>query len=215
MTLRMVSVADTPYHMLSRHMGSSEEADFTLYSDPSQTVFLQQAYLNISNFELDNNNLYNFARAQAQANVPFTAASGFGSNTVYADADTSASSYTLESPELRAGASSNYSTASGPSATSSTMGSPPSVQGHIASVPEWATSSLGPNPGIVRFDSFGHNGNEYNFPPSGIEEFALDFDPAKPDDFVGECKNISRVTCSGQPGATPSNPKSLTLSTVV
>jgi hypothetical protein len=203
--------------MLSRHMGGSEEADFTLYADPTQNVYLQhQPYHGLPNFDLDNNGLYHFARAQAQANVPFTATSGFSSNTVYAEADASVSSYALESPELRAGASSNYSTASGASAASSAIGSPPSVQGHVASVPEWATSSLGPNhPNIVRFDSFSHNGNEYNFPPSGMEEFALEFDPAKPDDFVGKCKNISRVACNGQPGATPSNPKSLSLSTVV
>jgi len=184
----MVSVADSSYHMLSRHMGGSEEADFTLYADPTQNVYLQhQPYHGLPNFDLDNNGLYHFARAQAQAqaNVPFTAASGFSSNTIYAEADASVSSYALESPELRAGASSNYSTASGASAASSAIGSPPSVQGHIASVPEWATSSLGPNhPNIVRFDSFSHNGNEYNFPPSGMEEFALEFDPAKPDDFV-------------------------------
>lgn len=181
-------------------MGSSEEADFTLYSDPSQAVFLQQPYLNVSNFELDNNNLYNFARPQAQANVPFTAAPGFSSNTVYGDTDASASSYTLESPEMRAAASSNYSTASGQSTTSSTMGSPPSVQGHMASVPEWATPNLGPNnPSIVRFDGFGHNGNEYNFPPSGMEEFALEFDPAKPDGFVDP--SILHPQYSGRPSS--------------
>ena len=209
------AVADHTYHMLSRHMGSTDEVDFPLYPDPAQNPFLQQSFLNMQNFDVDNN-LYGFGRTQAHA--PFTAASAFSSNTLYAEADPSASSYALESPELRAGASSNYSTASGPSATSSAMGSPPSIQGHGASVPEWAPSGLGPNPGIVRFDSFSHNGNEYNFPPAaGMEEFAvaLEFDPSKPDAFVGECETISSVTCSGSPGAASSDAKSLSLSTTV
>jgi hypothetical protein len=205
----MVSVADNTYHSLARHLGSGEEADFPLYPDPAHNLFLQQHFLNAQPFDIDNH-IYNFARAQAHA--PYAAASGFPSTTLYADADPSAASYALESPELRAGASSNYSTASGPSATSSAMGSP-SIQGHAASVPEWAPSGLGPQPGIVRYDSFGHHGNEYNFPPSGMEEFALEFDPAKPNDFVGECETISRVACDGLPGPVSSSPKSLSLST--
>lgn len=202
-------VADSTYHMLSRHMGSPEDTDFPLFPDQPQNPFLQQTYVNMQNFEVDH---YGFARATPHA--PYPSASGFPSNAMYAEVDPSASSYALESPELRAGASSNYSTASGASATSSAMGSPPSIQGHGASVPEWAPSALGPNPGIVRFDSFSHNGNEYNFPPaSGMEEFALEFDPSKPDDFVGECENISSVACSGRPGAASPNPMSLSLST--
>lgn len=210
----MVSVADNAHHILSRHMGSPEDADALLYQDPSQNLFLQQPFLNMQNFDFDNN-LYQFARSQVHA--PFSAASGFSSSTIYAEADQIASSYAIESPEIRAGASSNYSTASGASATSSAMGSPPSIHGHGASVPEWAPTSLGPNPGIVRYDSFSHsgNGNEYNFPPSaGMEEFALEFDPSKPDGFVGECDDISTVARRGQPAAS-SDPKSLlSLSTV-
>ena len=102
----------------------------------------------------------------------------------------------LESPELRA-APSNYSTASGPSATSSTMGSPPSVHGHIVPVPEWAPNGLGLNPSIVGYDGFSQ-GNEYNF-ASGMEEIALDFN-AKPNGFVGECKNVS-TSASRQHGS--------------
>lgn len=195
--------------MLSRHMGNSEEVDFPLYPDSAQNMFMsQQPFVNVPNFDIDSNLYNNFTRT----NAPFMSGPGLGSNAIYTDIDPSVSAYALESPELRAGASSNYSTASAPSAASSAMGSPPSIQGHIASVPEWGPSGLGPNPGIVRFDSFSQTGNEYNFPSSGMEEFALEFDPAKPDGFVGECETISRVACSGQPGAASISPKSLSLS---
>jgi hypothetical protein len=205
----MVSIADHTFHMLSRHMGSSEEGDFPLYPDPTQNMFPPQPFFNVQDFELENN-LYNFPRTHA----PYPA-TGFNSNTMYTDTTPSAPSYALESPELRAGAPSNYSTASGPSATSSAMGSPHSIHGHIASVPEWPSHGLGLNPSIVRFDSFGHNGNEYNFPSSGMEEFALDFDPAKPDGFVGECKTISRSARGSLHGSASSNPKSLSSSNFV
>jgi hypothetical protein len=112
-------VADNTYHMLSRHMGSPEDADFPLYPDQTQNAFVQQTYVNMQNFDVDHS-LYGFARTTTHAPFP---SSGFPQTAMYADVDPSASSYALESPELRAGASSNYSTASGASATSSTMGS--------------------------------------------------------------------------------------------
>lgn len=193
--------------MLSRHMGGVDEGDFPLYPDPAQSMFPQQPFFNIQNFDIDNTP-YNFQRAQA----PYAGAIGFGPNSLYVDTAPSATSYTLESPELRTGAPSIYSTASGPSATSSAMGSPHSIQGHVASMPEWAPPTLALNPGIVKFDSLAHNGNEYNFPSAGMEEFASDFDPTKPVGFVGECENISRFSCSRQHSSPSSNPQSLSLS---
>ena len=205
----MVSIADHTYHMLSRHIGADDEADFPLYPDPSQNMFQQQLFPfnGVQNFDMDSNS-YTFARTQES----YPISTGLNSNTMYAEV---APSYAQESPELRAGAPSNYSTASGPSAASSTMGSPHSIHNHIAPASEWPIHGLGldSNPSIVGYDQFGHS-NEYNFAPSGMEEFALDF-PAKPHGFVGECTNVSR-SASRQQGSISSNPESLSsLSTFV
>ncbi|KAA8576954.1 hypothetical protein EYC84_006983 [Monilinia fructicola] len=98
---------------------------------------------------------------------------GFDSTTMYSEVPQNF----IESPELRGAAPSNYSTASGPSATSSTIGSPNSNNGHIVSVSEWG-SGLGINPSIVNYDNFGQ-GTDYNF-STGMEDFTVDFNSAKP-----------------------------------
>lgn len=199
----MVSImTDHTYHMLSRHMGNgSEGPDFPLYPHPSAAMLQQQTspFPQGQNFDLDNNSSYAFARAQTSYPT------GFNSNAMYPEA---ASSYALESPELRAGAPSNYSTASGPSATSSAMGSPHSIHGHIAPGPEWPVHGLGLNPSIVGFDGSIHNGHEYNFASSGMEEFALDFKQAKPHGFVGKCKGhfISECHRHGLVSCPPKSP---------
>ncbi|KAH7317581.1 hypothetical protein BKA65DRAFT_514755, partial [Rhexocercosporidium sp. MPI-PUGE-AT-0058] len=87
--------------------------------------------------------------------------------------------YPLESPDLRA-APSNYSIASGPSATSSTMGSPHSIHGHVVPVLKWAPLGLGLNPSIIQYDKYSQ-GNDYSYQqPTGIDDFALEFNSAKP-----------------------------------
>ncbi|KAF8864232.1 hypothetical protein BDZ45DRAFT_614494 [Acephala macrosclerotiorum] len=175
----MVSIAETTYHMLSRHMhNDNEEVDFPLYPDP-QNMFSQS--FPFSAAQSFNMEAYSYPRTQQG----YPASTGLGSSSVYAEAP----QYAMESPELRA--PSNYSTASVPSATSSAMGSPHSIHGHVAPPPEWAPHGLGLNPSIVSYDNFGP-GNEYTFQPSGMDDFALDaFNPAKPNGFVGECKPVT------------------------
>ncbi|TVY13623.1 Metallothionein expression activator [Lachnellula arida] len=180
------------------HIGDREEADFPLYPDP-QNMFSPSFPFIMQNIQMENSYPRNLEG--------FPASSGFNSATMY---PAEAPQY-LESPELR-GAPSNYSTASGASAASSAVGSPHSVNGHNVPVPEWAPQGLGLNPSIVGYDSY-PSGNEYSFTPSGMEEFDLSFNSAKPNSFVGECQNISR---SRQHGSISSHCESLSsLSTFV
>ncbi|TVY30025.1 hypothetical protein LHYA1_G002546 [Lachnellula hyalina] len=192
----MVSLASHTYNMLN-NISDREEADFPLYPDP-QNMF-SPAFPFMQNIQMENSYPRNFEG--------FPASSPFNSTTMYA---TEAPQY-LESPELR-GAPSNYSTASGASAASSAVGSPHSVNGHNVPIPEWAPQGLGLNPSIVGYDSY-PSGNEYSFTPSGMEEFDLNFNSAKPNGFVGECQKVSR---SRQHGSISSHCESLSsLSTFV
>ncbi|CAG8949397.1 hypothetical protein HYFRA_00005026 [Hymenoscyphus fraxineus] len=198
----MVSLASHTYNAL-HSLNDNEQADFPLYPDPQ--VFSSQGFpFTGQPFDTDNTpypypKMYN----------GFPASTGFQTATMYA---TDAPSQYLESPELR-GAPSNYSTASGPSANSSAMGSPHSIQGHIVPVPEWSTpGGLGLTPSIVGvgYDNY-PTGNEYSFATPGMEEFDLSFNTVKPNGFVGECQNISRST-SYQRGSASSDSPSTSLS---
>jgi hypothetical protein len=183
--------------MLSRHMSNdNEEADFPLYPDP-QNMFTQGFPFNtVQNFNMDAS--FSYTRTQEGCHT----STGMRSANMYAEAPQY--SHSLSSPEMQA-VSSNYSTASAPSATSSAMGSPHSIHGHIVPVPEWAPQGLGLNPSIVNYDNYGP-GNEYTYQPQGMDDFALEFNPAKPNGFVGECQNISR---SRQHGSISSNCESI------
>ncbi|KAH7360506.1 hypothetical protein BKA65DRAFT_186424 [Rhexocercosporidium sp. MPI-PUGE-AT-0058] len=198
-----MTIAETTYHMLSRHMSNDiEEVDFPLYPDPN--MFSHNFPLAGQNFNMDT--AYAYPRTQEG----YPASTGLGSSTMY----TEAPQYPLESPDLRV-APSNYSTASGHSATSSAMGSPHSIHGHVVPVPEWAPHGLGLNPSIVQYDNYSHGSNEYSYQqPTGMDDFALEFNSAKPS-FVGECKNVSR-SASRQHGSISSNAESFSsLSTFV
>lgn len=100
--------------------------------------------------------------------------------------------YPVSSPELHAPPS-NLSTASGPSATSSVMGSP--YSGHSHTVPAMVqglaiglqNSTQGPS--IAGFDNF-PSAQEYSFPNSGMDTENA-FTEMKPG-FVGECANVLR-----------------------
>jgi hypothetical protein len=194
----MVSIADHTYHMLSHHMSTdNEEADFPLYPEP-QNMFTQGFPFNtVQNFNM---NAFSYPRTQEDCHT----SSGMGSANMYAEAPQY--SHSLESPEIRA-VPSNYSTASAPSATSSAMGSPHSIHGHIVPVPEWAPQGLGLNPSIVNYDNYGP-GNEYTYQAQGMDELALEFSPAKLSGFVGECQNVSR-SASRQHGSISSNCESI------
>ena len=70
------------------------------------------------------------------------------------------------------------------------MGSPHSIHGHVVPGPEFG---LGLTPSIVQYNDYGHS--EYTFQASGMDDFTLEFNPAKTNanSFVGECKNISTL----------------------
>ncbi|KAI0898109.1 hypothetical protein F4806DRAFT_494843 [Annulohypoxylon nitens] len=71
---------------------------------------------------------------------------------------------------------SNISTASAPSAASSTVGSPSSNHGQLAFFPEYQANALGVHPGIVGSSDY-MTGTEYTaFSGSGMEEFSMPFD---------------------------------------
>ncbi|RDL40537.1 C2H2 and C2HC zinc finger [Venustampulla echinocandica] len=189
----MVSLAKPAYNMMN-HM-ENEEPDFALYPDPQNMFSPQSFQFGVQNFNLENNSSYPYPRPQEvfSGNADFNGA-------MYT---TEAPQYGLESPELR-GAPSNYSTASGPSATSSAAASPHSIHGHIAPGPEWGPLGLGFSPSIVGYDGYTH-GNEYTVAHSGMEDFDSSLNLVKPNGFVGECQDISSsVSC--QPGSAASNP---------
>ncbi|TGO80665.1 hypothetical protein BELL_0003g00320 [Botrytis elliptica] len=164
----MVSVSDHSFHMLSRHMGNQNENDFPLF--PEANMYSPQyPYNGMPNFQIEHDAAYAYPRTQDI----YPTSTGFDSTTMYSEVP----QHFFESPELRGTAPSNYSTASGPSATSSTIGSPNSNHGHMVSVSEWG-SGLGINPSIVNYDNFGQ-GTDYNF-SAGMEEFTVDFNSAKP-----------------------------------
>jgi hypothetical protein len=172
----MGSIADHTFHMLSRHLSNdNDDGDFPLYPDPSN-MFSQPFHFNgAPNYNMDAS--YSFPRTEEG----YPASTGLSSSTMYAEAPQ------YESPDLQA-APSNYSTASGASASSSTMGSPHSIHGHIVPGPEYG---LGLTPSIVSYNDFGHN--EYTFQASGMDDFTLEPFSVKtnPNGFVGECKTIS------------------------
>ncbi|KAI1133923.1 hypothetical protein F5Y05DRAFT_254204 [Hypoxylon sp. FL0543] len=70
---------------------------------------------------------------------------------------------------------SNHSSASVPSAASSTVGSPSSNHGQLAFLPEYHQNSLGVNPGIVGASDY-LTGTEYSAFGPGMEEFSMTFD---------------------------------------
>ncbi|PMD24077.1 hypothetical protein NA56DRAFT_25785 [Hyaloscypha hepaticicola] len=176
---KMVSIADHTFHMLSRHMSNdNEEVDFPLYPDTGNMFSPSFQFNGAQTYNMDAS--YSYARNQEA----YPTTTGLGSSTMYADAPQ------YESPDLRT-APSNYSTASGPSASSSTIGSPHSIHGHIVPGPEYG---LGLTPSIVGYNDYGHN--EYTFQASGMDDFTLEFNTAKSNanSFVGECKTISTST---------------------
>lgn len=179
-------------------MSDNEEVDFPLYPDPNMSF--HNFPFGGQNFNMDT--AYAYPRTQDG----YPASTGLSSSTMYAEAP----QYALESPDLRA-APSNYSTASGPSATSSAMGSPHSIHGHVVPVPEWTPHGLGLNPGIVQYDNTGnysHGSNDYSYQqPTGMDDFALEFNSAKPS-FVDP--SILHPQYTGRPtSATQSNDTSV------
>ncbi|KFY06080.1 hypothetical protein V492_08157, partial [Pseudogymnoascus sp. VKM F-4246] len=115
--------------------------------------------------------------------------------------------YPTGSPELRAPLPSNLSSASGPSAASSAIGSPYATHAQIPSaIPEWQSHGLGLAPTIA--GDYGY-ANEFNFGASLEHEFAF-ADMNKPMGFVGECASLPASSSSS--ASTPRAPIPSTLS---
>jgi hypothetical protein len=168
-----------------------EEEEFPLYPDP-ETMFRPQgpreAYPKTAWF---NSNTIYVEAPQNTMESPELRAPSTSSTESGASARSSAldSPYSIRTPEL--GTPSKYSTASGlPAASSSSMGSPHSIHGHIVSGPEWATQTFGLNPSIVVYDNLPPR-NEYTFSVGSIDEIKLDFNPPKPDDIFGKDKTMT------------------------
>ncbi|RQM07192.1 hypothetical protein DH86_00000891 [Scytalidium sp. 3C] len=174
----MASMAAPHYHILpQQQLSNDEDTDYILYP-PEPNMFQPQPFVfngNMADFNIDNQE-------------SFPATTGFNSTTMYAEAPQfglngkqSPILCDLESPELRAPPS-NYSTASGASATSSVMGSPHSMYGSVP-VGDWtSTNALGITPSIAQYDSFG-NSNDFHFP--GVDgDFPMDFTAGQTKSFT-------------------------------
>lgn len=125
-------------------------------------------------------------------NFPHSA--GFEAGTIYTEAP-HFSYHGRASPEggdLRV-PSSSLSTASAPSAPSSTVGSPLSNPGQLAFIPEYHQNALGVNPSIVGQPDY-YTSTEYSFTAPVMEDFSMTYE-AKPG-FVGESSRIPRDAVS-------------------
>lgn len=183
----MVSIATQASYLPARMINDQgDDTDFSLFQDQQMFSGDMFGLNNLQNFDGMEVNMaaYNFARpAQEQypqlseypsASQMFTDASRPFTN------KQSPHPYPLESPELRPPPS-NLSTASGPSASSSAMGSPYSTHGQVApAIPEWNTQGFGLAPTIAGDFSFTQ---DYNFVTSGMEH-DLNFPDFKPHGFV-------------------------------
>jgi len=177
---------------------ATQSNDLSAYPPPLHPGFSQPFHFSgAQSYNMDAS--YSYPRTQEG----YPASTGLTSSTMYAEAPH------YESPDLRTAAS-NYSTASGPSASSSTMNSPPPIHGHTVPGPEFG---LGLTPSIVNYNDYGHA--EYNVQPISMNNFTLEFNSVKSDvdGFVGECKTISRFA-SCQHGSISSNPESLSSSSI-
>ncbi len=191
--------------MLSRH----GDSDFTLCEGNSDGIYSQE----MCGFETTQCYMhspgYNHPRMSQDS---YPAFSSFAGAPMYPDASqqfingkSSPPLYPVESPELRPPPS-NLSSASGPSASSSTMGSPYSNHGQPVTLPEWNSPGLGINPNIVggNYDGF----QDFGFSSSGMEHELAFSDVNKPHVFVGECSKVSESSSSAS-NFVPSTPKAM------
>ncbi|KAI0021848.1 hypothetical protein F4780DRAFT_250382 [Xylariomycetidae sp. FL0641] len=165
----MAAVADSAYSMFPR---PGNEQDFMLYPEPP-------AHAGYSSPSLD------MGMSPDSFGFPHTAREGlptshFEPGPVYPDSNfmyqsrTSPAAYP-EDGELRVPPS-NLSTASAPSAASSTVGSPGSNHGQLAFIPEYQQTGFGANPGIVGSGEY-MTGTEYSpFTGTGMDEYPMTFD---------------------------------------
>ena len=175
----MLSTMDLKFPMPHQMSNDTDDQDFPLYPEPPM-YSPPLSYAGMQTVSMESNRSYVFPGEQET----YPSSSGFNNTSLYADAP----QFSLESPELRS-ATSNYSTASGPSVASSTVGSPHSLPGQNVPVPEWSPVGLGMTPSIVQYDSFGQSA-DYSF-TSGMDDFAIELNASKTG-FVGECESVPR-----------------------
>ncbi|KFX89773.1 hypothetical protein O988_08507, partial [Pseudogymnoascus sp. VKM F-3808] len=171
-----------------------EEADFPLFNNNDSSHIYAAELISMNNlptFNMDPTLVaYNFQRSAA-AQGPYANNQNFGSDqhqhqhlkTEAAPdfAKRSPTLYPTGSPELRGPLPSNLSSASGPSAASSAIGSPYATHAQIPSaLPEWSSHGLGLAPTIA--GDYGYQ-NEFNFGASLEPDFAF-ADMTKPMGFV-------------------------------
>ena len=202
----------------SRNMTDQyEDVDFPLF--PDQQIYSAEliSMNNLPTFNMEPTLVaYNFQRSAAQD--PYaSAANAFATeqqqqqqqlstttnNTDAAQdfAKGSPNLFPMGSPELRGPPPSNLSSASGPSASSSAIGSPYANHAQIPSaIPEWSAHGLGIAPTIA--GDYGY-ANDFSF-GSGLEHDFAFADLNKPMGFVGECASL--------PASSESTPRASLLS---
>jgi hypothetical protein len=185
---------DNTYNNPSRSMTSQiNDADFPLF--PEARIFSHDMYnmANPHNFNLDPSLApYNLPRASQEHYPDFDFASAQLYNEAAGFANASPSLYNpIGSPELQGPFRSNISTASAPSASSSTLGSPYLNHAQIApAIPEWPVEGVGLGITPTIAGDYGYN-TEYNFTSGMDHDFAFgDLGMNKPIGFVGECASI-------------------------
>jgi serine/threonine protein kinase len=180
---RHVSIADQTAYMLSRH----EDKDF-MYAQEIYEFESMSSYLDTAEYthpKTSHDTYKGYSITAATPIYPEPQRDAYGKH--------SPALYPVESSELRPPPS-NLSTASGPSALSSTMGTPYSNLDQTFLGPEWNSTGLGINPGIVDggFDGF----QDFSYTTSGMEHELAFTDVTKSHVFVGECLKVSKSSSS-------------------
>ncbi|KAI5867144.1 hypothetical protein GGS23DRAFT_162677 [Durotheca rogersii] len=165
----MTLVTDHSYAMFSRH----DQQDFMLYPDPHQAGYTSppmELHMSPAGFGIPRSVQDEFQPAEYDAGPIYPDGhhnfvySGRTPPTMYPDDSE------LPVPP------SNLSTASVPSAASSTVGSPNSNHGQLAFFPEYQHTGLGVNPGIVGSGDY-VTGTEYTaLTGAGMDEFSITFE---------------------------------------
>ncbi|OBT62326.1 hypothetical protein VE03_09040 [Pseudogymnoascus sp. 23342-1-I1] len=182
-----------------------EEADFPLFTDSHIYAAEVISMNNLPTFNMDPTLVaYNFQRSTVAqdpyANPNYATEQHYKTEAAPEFATRSPTLYPTGSPELRGPPPSNLSSASGPSAASSAIGSPYPTHAQIPSaIPDWQQShhDLVLAPTIAGDYGFS---NEFSFGASLEHEFAF-ADMNKPMGFVGECASVPASSSASTPRA--------------
>jgi len=182
----MALASHQSYKMFHR---PSHEQDFTLYPDSTPRAGYASPIMDMSMSPGG----YGFSRSPQEE---YTSNPAYDHRPVHTDMNgfmlrgrTSPGLYP-EDGELRMPPS-NLSTASAPSAPSSTVGSPNSSHDQLGFIPDYPQSGMNVNPSIVGSGEY-FAGTEYSaFTGPGMEDFTMTFDSKST--FVGESARISHA----------------------